>query len=96
MLNPIEMEKFVERTRMMIDKAKKMQGNTFNEKFFVVELKERKPMRTIQQNAYLWVTITYVALEEGYPKAKNGAERARCAKPQDSPAPASGQLFVRR
>lgn len=68
MLNPLELEKFVERTRVMIDKAKKMQGNTFNDKFFVVELKERRPMRTIQQNAYLWVTITYVALEEGYPK----------------------------
>lgn len=68
MLNPLELEKFGERTRVMVEKAKKMQDNTLNDKFFVVELKERKPMRTIQQNAYLWVTITYVALEEGYPK----------------------------
>lgn len=68
MLNPLESEKFGERARMMVEKAKKMQDNTLNDKFFVVELKERKPMRTIQQNAYLWVTITYVALEEGYPK----------------------------
>lgn len=68
MLNPLELQQFKERTEAMIEKAKKLQGDTFNSKLFVVELKERKPMRTIQQNAYLWVTITYVALEEGYPK----------------------------
>lgn len=68
MLNPFELQKFEERAKVMIEKAKKLQGNAYNEKFFVVELKERKPMRTIQQNAYLWTTITYVALEEGYPK----------------------------
>ncbi len=68
MLNPAELEKFKERVNAMIDKAHKMHDDWHNEKFFVVELKERQPARTIQQNAYLWVTITYVALEEGYPK----------------------------
>ena len=68
MLNPVELEKFEERTRAMITKAKKLQGNYYNEKFFVVDLKERQQSRTIQQNAYLWVTITYVAIEEGYTK----------------------------
>lgn len=68
MLNPVELEKFKERANAMIDKAHKMHDDWHNEKFFVVEMKERQPSRTIQQNAYLWVTITYVALEEGYPK----------------------------
>ena len=68
MLNPVELEKFEERTRAMITKAKKLQGDYYNEKFFVVDLKERQQSRTIQQNAYLWVTITYVAIEEGYTK----------------------------
>lgn len=68
MLNPIELEKFKERVSTMITKANKLHDDWHNEKFFVVELKERQPSRTVQQNAYLWVTITYVALEEGYPK----------------------------
>jgi hypothetical protein len=68
MLNPTELEKFRERTTAMVGKAKKMQNDFYNDKFFVVELKERQPSRTIQQNAYLWVTITYVAIEEGYTK----------------------------
>lgn len=68
MLNPIELEKFKERVSAMIIKANKLHNDWHNEKFFVVELKERQPSRTVQQNAYLWVTITYVALEEGYPK----------------------------
>ena len=68
MLNPVELEKFEERTKTMIAKAKKLQGDYYNEKFFVVDLKERQQSRTIQQNAYLWVTITYVAIEEGYTK----------------------------
>lgn len=67
-LNPIELEKFKERVSAMITKANKLHDDWHNEKFFVVELKERQPSRTVQQNAYLWVTITYVALEEGYPK----------------------------
>lgn len=68
MLNPVELEKFKERVSTMISKANKLHDDWHNEKFFVVELKERQPSRTVQQNAYLWVTITYVALEEGYPK----------------------------
>lgn len=68
MLNPTELEKFKERTDAMIAKANKLHDDWHNEKFFVVELKERQSARTVQQNAYLWVTITYVALEEGYPK----------------------------
>lgn len=68
MLNPIELQRFIERTKAMVEKAKKLQGDNYNDKFFVVDLKEKKPTRTVQQNAYLWVTITYVALEEGYPK----------------------------
>lgn len=68
MLNPVELEKFEERAKAMIAKAKKLQGDYYNEKFFVVDLKERQQSRTIQQNAYLWVTITYVAIEEGYTK----------------------------
>lgn len=68
MLNPVELEKFKERVSIMIAKANKLHDDWRNEKFFVVELKERQPSRTVQQNAYLWVTITYVALEEGYPK----------------------------
>lgn len=68
MLNPVELEKFKERVSTMIAKANKLHDDWYNEKFFVVELKERQPSKTVQQNAYLWVTITYVALEEGYPK----------------------------
>ena len=53
MLNPVELEKFEERAKAMIAKAKKLQGDYYNEKFFVVDLKERQQTRTIQQNAYL-------------------------------------------
>lgn len=42
MLNPVELEKFEERTKAMIAKAKKLQGDYYNEKFFVVDLKERQ------------------------------------------------------
>lgn len=68
LLNPVEREKFEERTKSLVSKGAKLQGDWHNEKFCIVELKERQPSRTIQQNAYLWVTITYVALEEGYTK----------------------------
>lgn len=45
MLNPVELEKFEERTKAMITKAKKLQGDYYNEKFFVVDLKERQQSR---------------------------------------------------
>lgn len=65
MLNPLELEKFKERTEQMITKAEKLSDDFLSSKFFIVELKERKQSRTIQQNRYLWVTITYVAIERG-------------------------------
>ncbi len=78
MHNPLDVEKFKERTSAMIEKARRLQGN--NTKDFIVELKERQHPKTIQQNAYLWVTITYVALELGYPKVKvEDMLKAACA-----------------
>ena len=41
MLNPAELEKFEERSKAMIAKAKKLQGDMYNEKYFVVDLKVR-------------------------------------------------------
>lgn len=68
LLNPIELQQFKVRTEFLETKAKKMMENKFLNDMLVVEVKEKKPQRTIQQNKYLWVTITYVALEEGYQK----------------------------
>ena len=68
MLNPIELQRFIERTKAMVEKAKKLQGDNYNDKFFFVDLKEKKQKRTDKQNAYLWATITYVALKVGYRK----------------------------
>lgn len=42
MLNPIELQRFIERTKAMVEKAKKLQGDNYNDKFFVVDLKEKK------------------------------------------------------
>lgn len=57
--NPVEMQQFKTRAAFLAKKAE-------NKDNCIVELKERQPQRTIQQNKYAWVTITYVALEEGY------------------------------
>ena len=68
LLNPIELQQFKTKADFFVEKAKKKADERTLDKMLVVELKEKHPQRTIQQNRYLWVTITYVAIEEGYPK----------------------------
>lgn len=68
MLNPLDVQKFKEKTEAFIEKAKKLKEGDHNGKNLILELKEKQAPKTIQQNAYLWVTITYVALELGYTK----------------------------
>jgi len=34
----------------------------------IVELREVRPQRTVQQNRYLWLAISYFALQTGYTK----------------------------
>lgn len=68
LLNPIELQQFKTKADFFVEKAKKKADERTLDNMLVVELKEKHPQRTIQQNRYLWVTITYVAIEEGYPK----------------------------
>lgn len=68
LLNPIELQQFRAKAEFFYKKGDSLQDRNVFGKSLVVELKERQPQRTTQQNRYLWVTITYVALEEGYTK----------------------------
>lgn len=68
LLNPIELQQFITKAHFFEQKALKKKTEPFLNQMCLVELREKQPQRTVQQNKYLWVTITYVALEEGYPK----------------------------
>lgn len=73
MLNPTEVDKFKERVGTLLSKAESLQKNNPMGKMMVLDLKERQPPRTNQQNAYVWVIITYYALEIG--DRKDNAEQ---------------------
>lgn len=54
--NPLQKEQFKARSAKLAESGK------------VVELTEKKPKRTLNQNAYLWLLIGYWATQTGYTK----------------------------
>ncbi len=54
--NPLVKEQFLLRARKLADTGK------------MVEMTEKKPQRTLKQNAYLWLILSYWATQTGYTK----------------------------
>lgn len=54
--NLLEKEQFLLRARKLADGGK------------IVEMTEKKPQRTLKQNAYLWLILGYWATQTGYTK----------------------------
>jgi hypothetical protein len=54
--NPLVKEQFLLRARKLADTGK------------MVEMTEKKPQRTLKQNAYLWLLLSYWATQTGYTK----------------------------
>lgn len=59
--NPLQKEQFKTRSAKLAESGK------------VVELTEKKPKRTLNQNAYLWLLIGYWATQTGYTKDESEA-----------------------
>lgn len=59
--NPLQKEQFKARSAKLAESGK------------VVELTEKKPKRTLNQNAYLWLLIGYWATQTGYTKDESEA-----------------------
>jgi len=59
--NPLQKEQFKARSAKLAESGK------------VVELTEKKPKRTLNQNAYLWLLIGYWATQTGYTKNESEA-----------------------
>lgn len=59
--NPLQKEQFRARSAKLAESGK------------VVELTEKKPKRTLNQNAYLWLLIGYWATQTGYTKDESEA-----------------------
>lgn len=79
----IDLQRFKERSKFLIDKGKK------------VELKERRRRKTVSQNAYLHLILTWFGIETGYTlqEAKELMKRYVCA--EDFKYQKNGRWFVR-
>lgn len=54
--NPLEKQQFLLRANKLAEKGK------------VVQMGEKRPQRTLQQNAYLWLILAYWGSQTGYTK----------------------------
>lgn len=54
--SPLEKEQFLRRAEKLANSGK------------IVEMTEKKPQRTLKQNAYLWLILGYWATQTGYTK----------------------------